>query len=51
MLEYKDPSSNPNGHTFQSPSLRRTFSSRTTPIMMQWAYLVLLKGFWFTMSL
>jgi hypothetical protein len=26
MLEYKEPSSNPNGHTFQSPSLRRTFS-------------------------
>jgi hypothetical protein len=26
MLEYNDPSSNPNGHTFQSPFLRRTFS-------------------------
>jgi hypothetical protein len=51
MLEYKDPSSNPNGHTFQSPSLRRTFNSRTTPIMMQWSYLMLSKGFWFTMSL
>jgi hypothetical protein len=51
MLEYKDPSSNPNGHTFQSPFLRRTFSSRTTPIMMQWSYLVLSKGFWSTMSL
>jgi hypothetical protein len=51
MLEYKDPSSNPNGHTFQSISLKRTFSSRTIPIMMQWSYLVLSKGFWFTMSL
>jgi hypothetical protein len=51
MLEYKGPSSNPNGHTFKSPSLRRTFSSRTNIIMMQWSYLVLSKGFWFTMSL
>jgi hypothetical protein len=37
--------------TYQSPSPRRTFSSRTTPIMMQWSFLVLSKGFWFTMSL
>jgi hypothetical protein len=51
MLEYKNPSSNPNGHTFQSPFLRRTFISRTTPIMMQWSYPVLSKGFLFTMSL
>jgi len=50
-VECKDPSSNPNGHTFQSPSLTRTFSSRTIPIMMQWSYIVLSKDFWFTMSL
>jgi hypothetical protein len=45
MLEYKDPTSNSNGHTFQSPSLRRTFSSKTIPIMMQWSYIVLSKDF------
>jgi hypothetical protein len=51
MLEYKDPSSNPSGHTYQSPSPRRTFSSRIILIMMQRSYLVSSRGFWYTMSL
>jgi hypothetical protein len=48
MLECKDPSSNLNGHipiTFSQEDLQKT-----TPIMMQWSYLVFSKGFWFTMS-
>jgi hypothetical protein len=46
----QDPSSNPNALMYQSHSLRKTFSSRITPIMMPWLYHVLSKGFWFTMS-
>jgi hypothetical protein len=44
MLECKDSSSNPSGLMYQSHSPRKTFSSRTTHIMMQWSYLVI-KGF------
>jgi hypothetical protein len=51
MLDWKDPSSKPSGPMYQSHSLRKTFSSRTTSIMMQWSYLVLSKDFWFIMSL
>jgi hypothetical protein len=44
MLECSDPSSSPSGLTYQSPYTRRTFSSRTTLIMIQWSYCVI-KGF------
>jgi hypothetical protein len=46
MLGCRDPSSSQNGLTSQSPSPRRTFSSRITLIMMLWSYLVSsIKGF------
>jgi hypothetical protein len=45
MLGYKDPSSSQNGPTSQSPSPRRTFSSRIILIMMLWSYLCVIKGF------
>jgi hypothetical protein len=44
MFECSDPSSSPSGLTYQSPYPRRTFSSRTTLIMIQWSYCVI-KGF------
>jgi hypothetical protein len=44
MSECKDPSSNPNGLMYQSHFLRKTFSSRITPIMMPWSSCVI-KGF------
>jgi hypothetical protein len=40
-----------NGLMYQSHSLRKTFSSRITRIMMQLSYPVLSKDFWFIMSL
>jgi hypothetical protein len=46
MLDCRDPSSSPNGLTSQSPSPRRTFSSRITLTMMLWSYLVLSRDFW-----
>jgi hypothetical protein len=49
MLGCRDPSSSQNGPTSQSPSLRRTFSSRIILIMMLWSYLVSSRDFWFTM--
>jgi hypothetical protein len=49
MLGYRDPSLSQNGPTFQSPSPRRTFSSKITLIMMLWLYLVSLRDFWSTM--
>jgi hypothetical protein len=45
MLECKDPSSSPSGLIYQSPSPRRSFSSRIIPTTMQWS-----RGFWSTMS-
>jgi hypothetical protein len=47
---HMDPSSNPNGPTSQSPSLRRTFSSKITLTMMLWSYLVSSRDFWSIMS-
>jgi hypothetical protein len=49
MLGCRDPSSSQNGLTSQSPSPRRTFSSKITLIMMLWSYLVSLRNFWSTM--
>jgi hypothetical protein len=46
MLGCKDPSSNPSGLTFQSPSPRRTFSSNITLTMMLRSYLVSSRDFW-----
>jgi hypothetical protein len=46
MLGCRDPSSSQNGPTSQSPSPRRTFSSKITLIMMLWSYLVSLRDFW-----
>jgi hypothetical protein len=46
MLGCKIPSSNPSGPTFQSPSPRRTFSSKITLTMMPWSYLVSSRDFW-----
>jgi hypothetical protein len=46
MLGYRDPSSNPSGLTSQSPSPRKTFSSKITPTMMLWSYLMSSRGFW-----
>jgi hypothetical protein len=43
MLGCRDPSSSQNGPTSQSPSPRRTFSSRITLIMMLWSCVI--KGF------
>jgi hypothetical protein len=45
MLGCRDPSSNQNGPTSQSPSPRRTFSSRIILITMLWSYLVSLRDF------
>jgi hypothetical protein len=44
MLGCRDPSSSQNGPTSQSPSPRRTFSSRIILIMMLWSSCVI-KGF------
>jgi hypothetical protein len=49
MLGCRDPSSSQNGPIFQSPSPRRTFSSKITLIMMLWSYLLSLRDFWSTM--
>jgi hypothetical protein len=49
MLGCRDPSSSQNGPISQSPSPRRTFSSRITHTMMLWLYLVSSRDFWFTM--
>jgi hypothetical protein len=48
-LGCRDPSSSHNGPTSQSPSPRRTFSSRITLTMMLWSYLVSSRDFWSTM--
>jgi hypothetical protein len=48
-LECRDPSSSQNGPISQSPSPRRTFSSRITLTMMLWSYLVSSRDFWSTM--
>jgi hypothetical protein len=48
-VQCRDPSSSQNGPTSQSPSPRRTFSSRITLIMMLWSYLVSSRDFWSTM--
>jgi hypothetical protein len=45
MLGCRDPSSSPNGLTSQSPSPRRTFSSKITLTMMLWSYLVSSRDF------
>jgi hypothetical protein len=45
MLGCRDPSSSQNGPTSQSPSPRRTLSSKITLIMMLWLYLVSLRDF------
>jgi hypothetical protein len=45
MLESKDPSSSPSGLIYQSPSPRKTFSSRIILTTMQWLYLISSKGF------
>jgi hypothetical protein len=50
MLEYKDPSSSPNGLMCRLHSLKRTFCLRIISTMMPWSYPVSLKGFWSTMS-
>jgi hypothetical protein len=42
----RDPSSSQNGPTSQSPSPRKTFSSKITLTMMLWSYLVLSSDFW-----
>jgi hypothetical protein len=46
MLGCRDPSSSPSGPTSQSPSPRRTFSSKITLTMMLWSYLVSSRDFW-----
>jgi hypothetical protein len=46
MLGCRDPSSSPNGPTSQSPSPRRTFSSKITLTMMLWSYFVSSRDFW-----
>jgi hypothetical protein len=46
MLWCRDPSSNQNGLTSQSPSPRRTFNSKITLTMMLWSYLVSSRDFW-----
>jgi hypothetical protein len=48
-LGCRDPSSSPSGPTFQSPSPKRTFSSKITLTMMLWSYLVSSRDFWSTM--
>jgi hypothetical protein len=40
LVGVQDPSSSPNGLTYQSPSPRKTFSSSIIPTTMQWSYLV-----------
>jgi hypothetical protein len=40
MLECKGPMLHINGLMFRSPSPKKTFSSRTTHIMMPWSYIV-----------
>jgi hypothetical protein len=45
MLECRDPSSSPSGLIYQSPSPRKTFSSRIILTMMQWLYLVSSRAF------
>jgi hypothetical protein len=49
MLGCRDPSSSQDGPTSQSPSPRRTFSSRITLTMMLWSYLVSSRDFLSTM--
>jgi hypothetical protein len=49
MLGCREPSSSQNGPTSQSPSPRRTFSSKITLTMMLWLYLVSSRDFWSTM--
>jgi hypothetical protein len=46
MLGCRDPSSNQNDPTSQSPSPRRTFSSKITLTMMLWSYFVSSRDFW-----
>jgi hypothetical protein len=46
MLGCRDSSSSQNGPTSQSPSPRRTFSSKITLTMMLWSYLVSSRDFW-----
>jgi hypothetical protein len=43
------PSSNQNGLTSESPSLRRIFSSKIILTMMLWSYIVSSRDFWFIM--
>jgi hypothetical protein len=50
MLEYKDPSSSPNGPMCQLHFLKKTFSLRITLTMMLWSYHVSLTGSWYAMS-
>jgi hypothetical protein len=49
MLVCRGPSSNQNGLTSQSPSLKRIFSSKIILTMMLWSYLVSSRDFWFIM--
>jgi hypothetical protein len=50
MLVCKDPSSGPNGLTYQLPSHRKTFSLKIILTTLHWSYLVSSRDFWSTMS-